>query len=224
MLRKVLGKRLRLSNMAVFARASQAAAVAVAIFSLAGSAWAQDRSPNFLDNLFGNNNAPPPAARGGAQVDDADLTVQINQLQAQVRQLTGTIEQLQYRNQQLEQQVRALQGNSAAGPGPGPGAIASPAYPATQQQPRSVQQTSPMQPNYPSAGPQNYPSAGPQNYPSAGQQNYPPPVITAAPGRRSDVFDPSENPSAPGAPRVLGSPSTVAAPDYAVAQPPIGAP
>ena len=31
----------------------------------------------------------------------------INQLQAQVRQLTGTIEQLQYRNQQLEQQVRA---------------------------------------------------------------------------------------------------------------------
>jgi tol-pal system protein YbgF len=202
--------------MAVFARASQAAAVAVAIFSLAGSAWGQDqgRSPNFLDNLFGNNNAPPAAGRGGAQMDDADLTVQINQLQGQVRQLTGTIEQLQYRNQQLEQQVRALQGNSAAGPGPG--AIASPAYPAAQQQPRGMQQT-PVQ--------QNYPSSAQQNYPSAVQQNYPPPtVITAAPGRRSDVFDPNENPNAPGAPRVLGSPSTVAPPDYAVAQPPIGAP
>src|SRR4051794_34972679 len=214
MLRKVLGKRLRLSNMAVFARASQAAAVAVAIFSLAGSAWAQDRSPNFLDNLFGNNNAPPPAARGGAQVDDADLTVQINQLQGQVRQLTGTIEQLQYRNQQLEQQVRALQGNSAAGPGPG--AIASPAYPATQQQPRGMQQP-PAQQNYPSAVQQNYPAPVQQHYPSADQQSYPPPVITAAPGRRSDVFDPNENPNAPGAPRVLGSPATVAPPDYPAA-------
>jgi tol-pal system protein YbgF len=205
--------------MAVFARASQAAAVAVAVLSLAGSAWAQDqgRSPNFLDNLFGNNNAPPPATtRGSAQLDDADLTVQINQLQTQVRQLTGTIEQLQYRNQQLEQQVRALQGNSAAGPGPAPGAIAGSAYPSTQQQPRGMQQTAPVQ--------QNYPSAVQQDYPSAAQQNYPPPVITAAPGRRSDVFDPNENPNAPGAPRPLGSLSTVAPPDYAAAQPPIGAP
>jgi tol-pal system protein YbgF len=210
--------------MAVFARASQAAAIAVAILGLAGSAWAQDqgRSPNFLDNLFGNN-APPPAARGGGEVDDADLTVQINQLQGQVRQLTGTIEQLQYRNQQLEQQVRALQGNSAAGPGPAPGAIGSPAYPATQQQPRGMQQT-PVQPNYPSTAQQNYPPPAQPNYPSTAQQNYPPPVITAAPGRRSDVFDPNENPNAPGAPRTLGSPSTVAPPDYPAAQPPIGAP
>jgi tol-pal system protein YbgF len=208
--------------MAVFARASQAAAVAVAIFGLAGSAWAQERSPNFLDNLFGNNNAPPPAAaRGGAQVDDADLTVQINQLQGQVRQLTGTIEQLQYRNQQLEQQVRALQGNSAAGPGPG--AIPSPGYPATQQQPRGMQQA-PVQQNYPSAVQQNYPPPVQQNYPSAGPQSYPPPVITAGSGRRSDVFDPNENPNAPGAPRALGSPATVAPPDYPASQPPIGAP
>jgi tol-pal system protein YbgF len=215
--------------MAVFARASQAAAVAVAILSLAGSALAQDqgRSPNFLDNLFGNNNAQPPAAtRGSGQLDDADLTVQVNQLQAQVRQLTGTIEQLQYRNQQLEQQVRALQGNSAAGPGPAPGAIGGAAYPAAQQQPRGMQQNYPSatQQNYPSATQQNYPSAAQQDYPSAAQQNYPPPVITAAPGRRSDVFDPNENPNAPGAPRPLGSLSTVAPPDYAAAQPPIGAP
>jgi tol-pal system protein YbgF len=177
-----------------FARASQAAALAATAFIVAGSAAAQDRAPNFLDNLFGNNDAQPPARR--AQVDDADLTVQINQLQAQIRQLTGTIEQLQYRNQQLEQQVRALQGNPA--PGPGPGAAVSPGYPANPPHTRGIQQTSPV------------------------QQNYPPPVIAAGPGRRSDVFDPNEHPNAPGAPRALGSPSTVAIPDPAAA--PIGAP
>src|SRR5689334_4082402 len=147
MLGKVLGKRLRLSNMLVFARASQAAALAVAVSLLAGSAFAQDQGrPNFLDNLFGGNNAPPPAARGGA--DEADLSVQVNQLQERVRQLTGTIEQLQYRNQQLEQQVRALGGgNSAAtGPAPGQGAgMGSPSggysnYPAAQQPPRGGMQ------------------------------------------------------------------------------------
>jgi tol-pal system protein YbgF len=86
-----------------------------------------------------------------------------------------------------------------------------------------MQQTPPVQQNYPSATQQNYPPPAQQNYPSA-QQNYPPPVITAAPGRRSDVFDPNENPNAPGAPRTLGSPSTVAPPDYPAAQQPIGAP
>ncbi|HYN26919.1 MAG TPA: hypothetical protein VES94_01370, partial [Burkholderiales bacterium] len=107
-------------------------------------------------------------------MDEADLTVQINQLQAQIRQLTGTIEQLQYRNQQLEQQVRGLQGNSVAAPIPGPvsasgvpgsGAVGSggAGYPVNQQPPRGTQQASPV------------------------PQNYPPPVITAAPGRPSDV-------------------------------------
>jgi tol-pal system protein YbgF len=183
-------------DMTAFARASQAAAIAVALFILPGAALAQDqgRSPNFLDNLFGGNEAPPPARRGG-QPDDADLTVQINQLQQQVRQLTGTIEQLQYRNQQLEQQVHALQGNPAS---PGVGPAGAGGYAVNPPQPRGAQATPPVPPTYP------------------------PPVITAAPGRRADVFDPNENPNAPGAPRVLGSPSTVAAPD-AAAQVPIGA-
>jgi tol-pal system protein YbgF len=198
--------------MLVFARASQAAAIAASVLILAGTASAQEqgRSPNFLDNLFGNNTAQAPAQRG---VDEADLAVQINQLQGQIRQLTGTIEQLQYRNQQLEQQVRALQGNSGAGPIPGPGPVSATGavpgsgaagsggggYPVHQQPPRGMQQTSPP------------------------PQNYPPPVITAAPGRPSDVFDPMQNPHAPGAPRVLGSPSTIAVPDNGP-QPPIGIP
>src|SRR5262249_10629850 len=38
----------------------------------------------------------------------------------------------------------------------------------------------------------------------------PPP---SAPGRRSDVFDPAQNPNAPGAPRTLGNQAAIAAPE-----------
>jgi tol-pal system protein YbgF len=51
------------------------------------------------------------------------------------------------------------------------------------------------------------------------QQSLPPPgpAPAATPNRRSDAFDPTQNPNAPGAPHTLGSTS-------AAAQPPIGAP
>jgi tol-pal system protein YbgF len=194
-----------------FDRASQAAAVAAIVLTLAGPAFAQDngRPPNFLDNLFGGNNTQPPApARRGGMPDEADLTVQINQLQAQVRQLTGTIEQLQYRNQQLEQQVRALQGGAAPTSGMMPGA--TPAMPS-----RGTAQTSPAAGNYPPPARNYPPTAG--SYPSTADQYPSPQVIPAAPGRRSDVFDPDENPNAPGAPRTLGSPESAS-------HPPIGVP
>ena len=42
-----------------------------------------------------------------AQMSASDLVMRLEALENQVRQLTGQIEQLQYRNQQLEQQVRA---------------------------------------------------------------------------------------------------------------------
>jgi tol-pal system protein YbgF len=205
--------------MTVFARASQAAVAAVTALTLAGPAAAQDRSPNFFDNLFGGNNAPSQAAgRGG--MDEADLSVQVNQLQAQVRQLTGTIEQLQYRNQQLEQQLRALQGNpSAGGPVPGPTASAGMGggYPANPPQPRMQQDYPPRgvqqsQQDYP---PRGIPQQSQKDYPQSGmQQDYPPPaVIAATPGSgRGDVFDPSQNPTAPGAPRPLGSPDSASQP------------
>src|SRR6202040_405591 len=49
------------------------------------------------------------------------------------------------------------------------------------------------------------------------------PVMPAGPGRRGDVFDPSQNPNAPGAPRPLGSfASTV--PSGAPAPRPAGGP
>ncbi|HEY7230487.1 MAG TPA: tol-pal system protein YbgF [Pseudolabrys sp.] len=44
------------------------------------------------------------------------------------------------------------------------------------------------------------------------------------PGRRSDVFDPSQHPNAPGAPRVLGNQATIAVPEQGGDNGPVGAP
>jgi tol-pal system protein YbgF len=153
---------------------------ALPVLVLAGTAMAQDRaqerSSGFLDNLFSRGegeSAPAQQSRGGtvAQADPGDpaeLTVRLDRLENALRQLTGTIEQLQYRNQQLEQQVRAMQQGGVAAPP----AAGTPAFP---------------------------PRATPPNGP-------------ATPGRRSDVFDPSQQPEAPGAPRALGSLSSNGAP------------
>jgi tol-pal system protein YbgF len=70
-----------------------------------------------------------------------------------------------------------------------------------------------------------------------GRGNAPPPAQTAPmnpgnapagppanPGRRSDVFDPSQHPSAPGAPRVLGNQAAIAVPEQGRDTGPVGAP
>ena len=122
-------------------------------------------------------------APAGAQMSASDLVVRIDQLENQVRQLTGTIEQLQFRNRQLEEQLRRVQeadvrspaGSRPVAPPPG-GPIAQP--PAPLPAPLAAEPTTPPQPAMPAG---------------------------AAPGRRADVFDPSQNPNAPGAPRTLGS-------------------
>jgi tol-pal system protein YbgF len=51
----------------------------------------------------------------------------------------------------------------------------------------------------------------------------PAPPAPVATGRRSDVFDPSQNPNAPGAPRTLGGPQNEP-PPIVTADPPLGAP
>jgi tol-pal system protein YbgF len=92
---------------------------------------------------------------------------------------------------------------------------ATPAMPP----PRGGPQNAPLANNYPPsnnypAPANNYPPSG-NNYPPAAD-SYPPPVVTASPGdgrgRRGDVFDPSQNPNAPGAPQVLGSPRSASQP------------
>ena len=131
-----------------------------------------------------------------AQMTESELVMRLNRLENQVRQLTGQVEQLQYRNQQLEQQLRGAQpapapAPRAAVPQPQPQYAPPPAYP---QQSQSPQQAYPQQ----------------QPYPQVMQQEAEPaPPLRG--GRRGDAFDPNINPNAPGVPRTLGNPGTMAA-------------
>lgn len=143
-----------------------------------------------------------------AQVSATDLLLRIESLENQVRQLTGTIEQLQYRNQQLETNLRKMQedyefrfqelgGKSGSKSG---GATASAPPSSPRPTPSAPQQYTP--PTEPPAylPPPSRPAYGNQ----PGQPSYEPPPAGQS-GRRSDAFDPSQNPNAPGVPRQLGS-------------------
>ena len=187
-----------------------AALAALPVLLLASTALAQDRNGNFLDNLF--NRGEPSQPRGeqrqappreAAQPDPSDLSVRIDRLENALRQLTGTIEQLQYQNQQLQMQVQQLRG------GPAPGVV-TPGV----------------------ATPGVAPNAGPSAAPNVGT-GVPGALQPPRPGNRSDVFDPSQRPNAPGAPRALGNPAAIMAPEPNVTpgqiqnsnnEPPIGAP
>jgi tol-pal system protein YbgF len=171
--------------------AAFAAAVVVVAAAPAG-AQDQPRSGGFLDNLFGGGQQSRQPERSGPS--ESDLSVRINQLESQVRQLTGTIEQLQFRNQQLEQQLRA-QGGAVP-----PQAGMSPQAPPAGRPP--MQAGSPLPP-------------------VAAAPALPPP--SSGPGRRGDAFDPNQNPNAPGVPRPLGGgpgPVQSAAVPGSIAEPP----
>jgi tol-pal system protein YbgF len=143
------------------------------------------------------------AATALGQSSESDVIVRLDQLESQMRQLTGTVEQLQYRNQQLEQALRRLQENQQVGGSAAPMASARP----SSSQAASV-------PPYPATVASGPPASQPTGEAPAG----PAPQQTGAPldlsnvastGRRSDAFDPTQNPNAPGAPRSLGTlPST----------------
>jgi tol-pal system protein YbgF len=181
------------------------AAALIAALGVASPASAQDSgSPlSAIGRMFGQQ----PEQRGGvpepAEGPSTDQVLKIEHLEAQIRQLTGTVEQLQYRNQQLENQLRAS-GRPVAQPAPPPPVT----RPAMQG---SAIQAAPL-PN--TAAPLPAIEAPP---PAAAM---PPP---AAAGRRSDVFDPSQNPNAPGVPRPLGSIQNEP-PPLVTADPPLGAP
>jgi tol-pal system protein YbgF len=119
------------------------------------------------------------------QTYDVDPEIRIQQLENQLRQLTGQNEELQYRNRQLEERLRQL-GAAPAGPAAQPNVAAIPAQPVPAPRQPPVQQA-----------------------PTDQQIAAPAPIIQEpAPQpstrRRSDAFDPGQNPNAPGAPRALG--------------------
>jgi tol-pal system protein YbgF len=130
-----------------------------------------------------------------AQLSAPDLVLRIDRLEEEIRRLTGLVEQLQYRNQQLEQQLRRAQG--ASGPGP-QGDLQARREPDA----RGPASGTAMPPQ----------SAAVDPAPSVSSASPAPP-----PAGRRDVFDPTQNPTAPGAPRTLGTLSEAAGP------PPVGA-
>jgi tol-pal system protein YbgF len=141
-----------------------------------------------------------PAPMRLAQLSAPDLVLRIDRLEEEIRRLTGLLEQLQYRNQQLEQQLRRAQG--AAGP-------------ATQADTQVRREPDTRGPASGMAMPPQPGAVELQGPPVASV----PPTSSAptSPGRR-DVFDPALNPTAPGAPRTLGTLSEGAGP------PPVGSP
>jgi tol-pal system protein YbgF len=183
----------------------KALAFVVAVSAAPGVAAAQSDSPfSFFDRMFRGNsadaNAPaaaPEESQRLAQNAPTDLVVRIDRLEAQIRQLTGVIEQLQHRNQQLELQLRRMQ-EASGGPQP----------------------PSPMMRQSSPGGVPLPPPAGSSGLPPAAGSVLPP----VSSSRRSDAFDPSQNPNAPGAPQSLGTLSGGAPPSTVLAQPPGGEP
>jgi tol-pal system protein YbgF len=116
-----------------------------------------------------------------AQAPAGELAARIERLEAHLRQLTGAIEELQHRNRLLEAQIRSMQGGDAGAAPPRP------------QPQRSSGASAPVQALPPSAAVVPPPAV------------QAPPPVAAQPGRRGDAFDPAQNPTAPGAPRVMGS-------------------
>ena len=149
-----------------------------------------------------------------AQSSASDVIIRLDQLENQMRQLTGTIEQLQYRNQQLEQALRRMQeDNESRSPqlgraAPAPPPARPPGTPTTMSAPANEP---------PAAAPTGRPVGAPLDLSTAGgapsgppaqagvQQGIQPGVQASPSGRRSDAFDPTQNPNAPGVPRPLGS-------------------
>jgi tol-pal system protein YbgF len=162
-----------------------------------GAQEADEEGGGLFGGLFGRGGERPRREPTYAPTAATELTTRLDRLENQLRQLTGAVEQLQYRNQQLEQQVRALGGTPLAGSAESAG----------------LRRPGPM------AGPAMQPGTQAAPLPPASA------VGSASPGRRSDAFDPSENPGAPGAPQALGSiPSRGGPPPVITANPPVGAP
>jgi len=171
---------MRLPNIAI------SAALAGLLAATSAPAHAGDGLlPNVrLGQLFNRPAVPPadvgddePPARGGPS--NADLVVRIDRLERLNRELTGQIEQLQFQLRKLEEQARNQTPASAAAPHPQPLPQVSAAHPPAAATP----------------------------LPPPGAPAATTPTTPVEPGRlrRSDAFDPTQNPGAPGAPRQLGT-------------------
>ena len=166
-----------------------------------------------------------------AQNTPSDLVTRLDRLEETVRNLTGQIEQLQYRNQQLEQQLQGLQ---AQPPGSAPQLQGSApqlqgsARVSTALPPPTASQYSPPPPPPPApAAPSTPPAYTPPPAPVIANAPAPAPPVDAGPASGQsghDAFNPALHPTAPGAPRPLGTSTTATEPPVPDASRQAGAP
>jgi tol-pal system protein YbgF len=155
---------------------------AIAAIIIVTGCGASAQQPGFLDNLFGGSERVAPSAEP-AQVQSPGREGRSNDLMVRLERLDGQIRQLTGAIEELQHRNQLLEAQIHEMRG---GVARAPA-------------STPMAPMAAPAGP-----ARPTVTPGM------PPPSAAQMGRRSDVFDPSQNPNAPGAPRLLGSPSSTA--------------
>src|SRR5262249_37049216 len=153
-----------------------------------GSALAQERnsSGNFLDNLFGRGD-PQPQSRQGVQPPVSGQVTQSDpgDLSVRLDRMENALRQLTGTIEQLQYRNQQLQ-----------------------MQLKRMQDDTDYR--FQQQGARGAIVAPPQAAP--GSPGGTPPA-SAAPGRRSDVFDPAQHPNAPGAPRTLGNQAVIAAPE-----------
>ena len=152
------------------------AAFCVLAFAGAATAQERDRGPGFLDNLFSRGEGQnAPASRGRGEPVAQADAGDPAELTVRLDRLENALRQLTGTIEQLQYRNQQLE-----------------------TQVRALQQGGAVVPPQPSVATPALPPP-PRATPQNGQ-------IPAAPsGRRSDVFDPSQQPEAPGAPRALGS-------------------
>jgi len=176
------------------------ALVALPTLLLASVAAAQEQRPGFLDNLFSRGDQPSQQSQSEPRQGDPRQTAQNDpgDLSVRLDRMENAMRQLTGTLEQLQYQNQQLQSQLKRMQGDTEyrfQALGSRGGAPGASPPRATSPQAPV--------------------------NAPP---TNSPGKRSDVFDPAQNPNSPGAPRVLGNEAVAAPVQNADNEPPVGAP
>jgi tol-pal system protein YbgF len=184
------------SRMSVLRWNLQRAALAACLIVAAGSASAQQPSGGLLDNLFKRGEPAQSQGRGQDQGQDLsqgdDAPVSAADLQVRIDRLESQLRQMTGTIEQLQYRNQQLEQENARLQGGAVQASSGPAA-APAMSAISPRVAAPVAPALPPANA----------------------TLTA---RRSDVFDPSQHPDAPGVPRALGGTAPVVPPASAPIQ------
>lgn len=178
---------------------SFASAILASALLMAGTAIAQERgsSGNFLDNLFNRGESSGQQRQAPAQQAPGGRIAQDDPGDLSVR-----LDRMENALRQLTGTIENLQ------------------YRNQQLEMQLKRMQDDTEYRFQQLGAKG--SAPPPAQSAPMNQNAPGPP--ANPGRRSDVFDPSQHPNAPGAPRVLGNQGAIVAPEQGSDVGPVGAP